>query len=57
MICDTAGIFLYKSSLSIDAIAIIFPIPAFFADSIPDIASSTTMQSSGLRFNFLAAFI
>ena len=45
IICETAGIFLYKSVLSIEAMAIIFPIFAALADSIPDIASSTTIQS------------
>lgn len=57
MICETAGIFLYKSSLSIDAMATIFPIPAALADSIPETASSTTIHSSGFRPIFSAALI
>lgn len=52
----TAGIFLYNSLLSIEAIAIIFPIPADFAESIPEIASSTTIHSCGSIPNFFAAF-
>ena len=42
--------------LSIEAIAIIFPIPADFAESIPEIASSTTIHSCGSSPNLFAAF-
>ena len=55
MISLTQGTDLYNSGLSAEHIATILPMPAALADSIPDNASSTTIQSSGLRFKFFAA--
>ena len=51
----TAGIDLYNSGLSSEQIAIIFPIFAALADSIPEIASSTTIHSFGFKPIFFAA--
>ena len=55
IISETAGMGLYSSAGSSEHIATIFPIPALYADSIPDIASSTTMQSFGASSIFFAA--
>ena len=46
---------LYNSGLSSEQIAMIFPIWAALADSMPEIASSTTMQSSVFSPKFFAA--
>ena len=51
----TAGIDLYNSGLSSEHIAMILPIPAAFAESIPEIASSTTIHSDGESSRFFAA--